>query len=532
MMTENDQPTYDIAIIGGGPTGLSAAALLASRGRTVLLLERHPMRYALPRAGHIDHEIMRIIQAVGAHEAMLADNLDFESYRWFNGDGKLLLAFPSGDSVSGFRRDYMMFQPVLDGALYDSLERYPNATVRMGAMVNGLHQDEDGVTLQWDTTSSDQGDRTVGTGDICAARARYVIAADGSGSAVREQFLGITREDFGFNERWLDVDCKLLRPLAFGAEPRQHCNPRRPAYIGPLGKRHHRFEFALLEGETDEEILRPGTIWALLGDYGVGPEDVEPFREIVYTFEARVARQWRSGRVFLAGDAAHTMPPHMGQGLCSGVRDSANLAWKLDLVLGGFANDELLDTHETERRPHALEWIEISIAVGKISCMTKPKEAAARDEAFLSGTVPPLPAFPQLSAGIIEAGAAASAAGQLFVQSTIALDGRTGLLHDVLGHGFLVVGRDDDPRRSLQPHHVEVLDRIGARSAWISDVGDSEGFADTTGAVKDFFAAHKAAVCIVRPDYYIYGACTHEDELGAMVDRLASRLSLTTARHK
>ncbi len=522
-MAVDASTTYDVAIVGGGPTGLSAAALLASRGRTVVLFERHPARYALPRAGHIDHEVMRIIQAVGAHKAILADDVEFASYNWYNGEGELLLAFPSGQSISGFRGDYMMFQPVLDGALYDSLDKLPSATIRMGALVKGLHQDEDGVTLQWETTSIDEDGRTVGNGDLQGARARYVIAADGAGSVVREQFLDIEREDFGFNERWLDVDCKLLRPLASGTDG-QYCDPRRPTYIGPLGKRHHRFEFALLEGETEEEILKPGTIWKLLGGYGVGPEDVEPFREIVYTFEARVAKKWRNGRVLLAGDAAHTMPPHMGQGLCSGIRDSANLAWKLDLVLDGTAAGDLLNTYERERRPHATAWIEISMAVGKISCMTDPGAVAARDEAFRTGNVPPLPAFPQLSDGIIEPGDASGPGGQPFVQSVISLDGRTGLLHDLLGHGFLVVSRDGDPRRSLDRQQLEILDRIGARSAWFAHPGAPGGFEDTTGAVRDFFTAHHVAVCIVRPDYYVYGGSADQNELGAMIDRLAEHL--------
>jgi 3-(3-hydroxy-phenyl)propionate hydroxylase len=218
---------FDVAVIGCGPSGLTAAALLASRGWTVMALEKHPQRYGLPRASHLDHEVVRIVQEVGAHEPIFEDNDAFSSYRWYGANGQLLFEVPISDtSISGFQSNFIIYQPVLDGALYDALERMPTARVELGAEVTALDAAADGVRLT-----------AVQAGNTFSFEAAYVLAADGAGSSVRDELLQIPREDFGFNEKWLDIDSRAKRQL-----PReiygQYCDPSRPAYIGPLGKRH------------------------------------------------------------------------------------------------------------------------------------------------------------------------------------------------------------------------------------------------------------------------------------------------------
>jgi 3-(3-hydroxy-phenyl)propionate hydroxylase len=508
---------YDVAVIGCGPSGLTAAALLASRGRSVIALEKHPQRYGLPRASHLDHEVVRIVQEVGAHERIFEDNDAFSSYRWYGADGGLLFEMPiSPTSISGFQSNFIIFQPVLDGALYDVLDQAPTARVELGAEVIALAASTDGVTL------------TVGqAGDTFGVEAAYVLAADGAGSSVRDRILQIPREDFGFNEKWLDIDSRVKRPL-----PReiygQYCDPSRPAYIGPLGKRHFRFECALLPGETEEDVLRPNKVWEVLGEYGVGPDDIEPIRQIVYTFEARIAERWRDGRVFLVGDAAHTMPPFMGQGMCSGIRDASNLAWKLDLVLRGIAGDALLDSYETERRPHAATWIDVSLAVGRVSQVLDPSAAAERDAKIRGGEMPPLPDSPTLTAGVVQLDAGGTArppVGGLFIQAPIESETGDGLLHDVFGHGFLVVSVAGDPRAAIDADAEAVLQAIDATVIWLGDGGPG-AFRDPSGATKAFCDAAGAAAMVVRPDHYIAGAVGDLGELSLLVADLASELSV------
>lgn len=522
---------YDAIVAGGGPTGLAAAALLARRGWRVAAFEKHPSRYALPRAGHVDHEVLRILQGVDAHQPVIDDTPDYEAYEWLNAAGETLLSFPFGEpSVSGFQSDHMLFQPVLDDALHASIERSETGEVALGAAVVGIEQDADGVTATIAAMARDDTGRTVPTGERRRVRAGWLLAADGAGSAIRDELLRIPRADRGFDEQWLAIDVRVKRPLPPSVNG-QWCDPRRPIYIGPLGRRHHRFECAVLPGETVERMEAPETAWAILAEHGVTPDDVEIFRQVVYRFEARVAERWRDGRAFLLGDAAHTMPPFMGQGLCSGVRDAANLAWKLDLVLRGVADDALLDTYEQERRPHVQRWIELSVAVGKLSCILDPVEAAARDAAFREGRMPALPTPPQLTTGVLDldtVGAPIPPAGELFVQAPVRAGDRTELLHDVVGHGFLLCGLGVDPRDALAAAELEVLERLGAVSVWIAD-DDPDALGDPTGRMTQWFRARVVVAALVRPDYVVAGASRTLGELPGLVRGLERRLGLRAA---
>jgi hypothetical protein len=232
----------------------------------------------------------------------------------------------------------------------------------------------------------------------------------------------------------------------------------------------------------------------------------------VYTFEARTAEQWRRGRTFLIGDAAHTMPPFMGQGMCSGMRDAKNLVWKLDLVLRGLAGDTLLDTFEEELRPYVLDWTVISLEAGRVPCITDPVAAAERDARFRSGFRPPLPDFPQLRHGVI---AATPGAGELSLQGRV--DGELfDRAHDAAGR-WQVLSTVADPRSVLRASQVEFLESLGCV------------FAHVGGEYADHFAARGIEVSIARPDFYVFGAAPTLAELPALVDDLAARLRVPVA---
>ncbi|AMH05055.1 hypothetical protein AL509_08790 [Achromobacter xylosoxidans] len=521
---------FDVIVVGMGPTGLMAAAMLGRAGHRVAVVEKHPTLYGLPRAGHVDHEIVRMLQDLGVEQPFLDDAFAVEDYHWYNAERRTLLSFNFGGlAVSGFNSDYMMYQPVLEDALVTAIKRETDRVVMLlGREVTGLVQDEHGVAVELTRCESDGHGTLTRAGTPEVIRGRYLIAADGARSSIRE-VCGIRRyAPMEFSSTWLLVDVYVKRPLP-KTNPHQVCDPRRPIFIGPLGLRHHRFEWCILPGEIPESFLKPAKAWEMLADAGVGPDDVEIRRHQIYTFEAKVAESWRCGRILLAGDSVHTMPPFMGQGACSGMRDSVNLAWKLDLILRGLASDSLLDSYQIERQPHTHTWIELSVLAGEISCTLDPQKAAERDAALLSGEAPPMPQFPGLTVGILQRagnGASPAPAGELFLQRDVLVAGRTGRFDDLVGRGFLLIGRESDPCLHLSEEDAKFLHSLGTTVAWIAKDGKStqSAFGDITGEYGKLFERTGAVAILVRPDHYIFGAARSEKELPTLVGQLIASL--------
>jgi 3-(3-hydroxy-phenyl)propionate hydroxylase len=499
-------PIYDIAVVGYGPTGLTVASLLGRLGHRVVVCERWPSLYGLPRLTHIDDETARTLQAAADIDEALRDSSPCE-YLWVNGKGETLVRIPAtADGPMGYPDHISMYQPDVESAIDKRVRGYGTVDVRQGREVTGLDQDADGVTLRL------AGDEQV--------RARYVIAADGSRSAIRE-LIGVDRVDFGFNEQWINIDAEWLRPqppeYAYGT---QYCDPARGHMTINIGHARQRFEFALLPGETREGMADPAAAWRLLDDYhGLGPDDLRIVRRLVYGFEARIATRWRIGRVFLAGDAAHTMPPYLGQGACSGVRDATNLAWKLHLVLGGVAPEPLLDTYETERRPHVTALTHAAIGLGRVANTHDAAAAAARDAAFFAGKVPPPPPFPPLAGGVLRPGTNPPA-GTLTPQSRRVrlADGRTGRLDDLTGYGFVLVAAED-PTTALGPERLALLGQVGCAVVALDTVDDLDG------RHAAYLRQFGAVAYLARPDFVLFGAATDAADLGRLVDDLAAALS-------
>lgn len=524
-----DQPAgpevdVDVVIVGSGPSGMVAASILGRHWR-VAVIERHPVPYGLPRAGSIDHEILRILQGIEAHQPLLDDGVVLPEYRWVNGQGEILFAFSPETYVSqsGFPWGVMMYQPVLEDAVRASMARCGrNVQVFMGWNAVKLEQDGSSVSVLMQAQDEE--------GDLreCRVTGTYLLGADGARSTVRES-LGLTRTDIGFSEDWLDVDLKLLRPLERDIDG-QFCDPKRPTYVGSLGKRHHRFEFALLPGESWSDLERPEKAWELIEPHGITAEDMEIVRQVVYRFEAKVADTWRSGRAFLLGDAAHTMPPHLGMGLCSGVRDAANISWKLDLVLRGEADDSLLDEYERERRPNAEQWVADSVRVGRISCTLDAAEAAERDARLLAGDIPAVVPAP-ISEGVLQRdpqGEVREPVGRLALQATVSDGSTSGLLHDVVGQGFILLGRNIHASQLRDPEVESVLHRfdvtVGAFD--LQDPSDRAiSLTDVDHAYADFFDAHDVDAIVIRPDYFVFGVAKRGSGVAEVLRDLSASIA-------
>jgi 3-(3-hydroxy-phenyl)propionate hydroxylase len=508
---------FDVAVVGYGPTGLVAASLLGRLGHRVVVCERWPSLYGLPRLTHIDDETARTVQASADVDEALRDSSPTE-YVWVNGSDEVLLAIPAEPTgPMGYPTHISMYQPDVEAAVDDRIRSLPNVEVRQGWSVSGLVQDDEAVELmlrRWPHSQEPGSEKRV--------KARYVIAADGSKSPVREM-LGIERDDFGFNERWLNFDTEWLRPApAEYRTSKQYCDPERGHMYMIIGERRQRFEFALLPGESSEYAERPETAWALLEEaHGLGPDDVKIVRQIEYTFESRVAQRWRDRRVLLAGDAAHTMPPYLGQGACSGIRDSANLAWKLDLLLRGLAGESILDTYELERRPHTTAVTHMAMGLGAVANMHDRAAAAQRDAAFKAGQVPPPPAMPTVIDGILQRlgdGTVAPSAGDLVPQGRVTAGDRSGRFDDVVGHGFVLVvapGQTFDP--SADQHRF--LTELGCRVVHLGlEITDDDGVHTA------YLERLGAMAYLARPDFVLFGAATDAAAVGELVDGLHAAL--------
>jgi 3-(3-hydroxy-phenyl)propionate hydroxylase len=282
----------------------------------------------------------------------------------------------------------------------------------------------------------------------------------------------------------------------------------------PGGPGRRRWEFMRLPHETKEELNRTEKAWELLAPYGLTPANAELERHAAYTFQAGWATRWRAGRVLLAGDATHLMPPFAGQGLGAGVRDVMNLGWKLDAVLRGLADQQLLDTYGPERLQHAAAFVRFSMQLGQVICITDPDEAADRDARMIAdwaaGMKPPAPPRPGLGPGLHTG----PAGGQLAHQGRVRVHGGEPVLFDdAFGGAGALIARSATALADL-PHRVQtglkdlgitLVALAGSDTAGVTVVDDVDG---VYGSWLDELAADAV---LVRPDFHVYGTAQGDD---------------------
>lgn len=490
----------EVAIVGYGPVGNTLAILLAQLGRSVIVLERWPDPYPLPRAVHMDHEVARIIQSCGLGGQLRGISEPAHVYEWRNAAGTTLLRFGRvGDSASGWPESSMFNQPALERLLDERARQLPGIQVRRGAEVTGIDRDGDTVVV-----------RTAEGSDICA---RYVVGCDGANSTVRT-LAGLPVHDLGFFFDWLIVDVILDEPRTFDPVNVQICDPARPTTAVSGGPGRRRWEFMCLPHETVEELNDEKRAWELLAPWDVNPDNARLERHAVYTFNARHAEAWRNGPILIAGDAAHLMPPFAGQGMCAGIRDASNLAWKLDLVIAGLADETLLDTYQQERLPNARRAIEFSMELGKVICVPDPDEAAARDAAMAAVAAEPVeaPTLPGFDAGFVHPNAAY--AGELFVQGTVG----GARFDDAEGTGWRLVTVD-----------LDVAEIESSVRAWFESIGGHlVALAPPDPVYRRWFAEHDTAAALQRPDFHLYGTAATAAGASALLDHLRHHLATPT----
>ncbi|MBM3646278.1 MAG: bifunctional 3-(3-hydroxy-phenyl)propionate/3-hydroxycinnamic acid hydroxylase [Alphaproteobacteria bacterium] len=455
--------TADVAIVGCGPVGALLANLLGQAGIAVEVYDRERDVYPLPRAVHFDGEVMRIFQMARLVDEIAAfARASSKGMHFVNAEGRTLMIRRGieGPGPHGWAGNWYFHQPLLEQVLREGLGRFPNVRIHLGHEV----------------------------GSVDELGARFVVGCDGARSLVR-QAIGSRRVDLGLHQPWLVVDllCDLGRPRvqALPDHTIQLCDPERPMTVVNVGGERRRWEIMLMPGDDPERLAEPAIFWPMMARW-LGPEDARLERAAVYTFHSVVQQGWRKGRLLLAGDACHQTPPFLGQGMCAGMRDAANLAWKLAAVIKDGAGESVLDTYESERLPHAQTFIELAVRLGGVLQETDHAAAAARDRRFAAGVE--MFDFPQPQLGPGLRLDAPPPVGTIFPQPRLT-DGR--LMDEAIGRRFAVVGDHS------------LLEDLRADAVLLPDVG------------LDWLKRHGVRAAILRPDRYVFGVAQDRTELAA-----------------
>ncbi len=376
------QQTRPVIVVGAGPVGTTAALLLADAGISVVMLERHAAPHPLPRAVHLDDEVARILYRAGVGDDFLARSRPCSGLRLLDARHQVMAEFGRAvTGVHGVPQANMFHQPDLEQLLLGRVAAHPLITLHRAAEVIGL-DDPDGLAVSPDSPDSPPVTVTARTGPGGEERTFagcLVLGCDGAGSTMRD-LAGLMMEDLGFTERWLVIDIRVAARLEVWDGVEQICDPARAATFMQVTGDRYRWEFQLRDGEDENDLITEHALGALLRPWTQRDDlaGMEITRSATYTFRARLASAFRSGRVFLLGDAAHLTPPFIGQGLAAGLRDADNLSWKIEHVLTGRAGTGLLDSYEAERRPHARAMVKKAVMIGWAMTGGQDKAAAVR----------------------------------------------------------------------------------------------------------------------------------------------------------
>ncbi len=539
--TASTDVDVDVIIAGAGPTGLTLANHLGTLGVRTLVLEQLPALIDYPRGVGVDDEALRSFQAVGLVDQVRRHTVPNQIMRFVDRRGRILAAIAPTAQPFGWPRRNGFIQPLVDGELAEGLKRFAHVRLELQRSVGHFTETPAGVLVQVQPVN-EHGEPG---GPAYTVRASYLVGCDGGRSPVRTA-LGLPFDGKSESTRWLVMDI-ADEPVG---RPNVHfvLDDEFPHVVLALPHGVLRYEFMVPKGMEDSEFESEENVQRLLAR--VLPPQVKPriIRRRVYMHHARIAPTFRKGRALLAGDAAHLMPVWQGQGFNTGIRDAANLAWKLAMVVQGHAGDALLDTYTQERHAHAGAMIDLSVLVGKIFVPANPMLRALRN--VIAPWLSKLPSLRQYIAemrfkpmpffsegAIVHRGKpdVKGLVGKVFMQPRVAdASGRPQRLDDVIGLRFALIAWSARPDAWIDEEARAILATLGALPVVVRpdcqslDREPPSGgvvLSDIDGSFKRWFDDAPGGVLILRPDRVVAAVC-QTWELSDTLRELARRMSL------
>ena len=493
---------FDIAICGYGPVGSTFAGLMGKLGYKVLVIERNIGPSPTARAINTDGEQLRTFDRLGIAEKVVENSTEIHCVHF--GDANLnpiqTIEQPVGVSAMGWPNQVLFYQPELEGFIRASVESENNIVIKEGTELLSFDDSDEGVYLY---CKDSKGDLTFFS--------KYLIGCDGASSFVRRE-LDVDLEDFEYNQEWLVCDAHLTKKINIPEkEAMQVCDPKRPGTYVPGRRGHLRFEFKKMPGEDSNELEKDENVWKLLKPW-INKDNAELERAQVYSFHACIAETWRKGNVLIAGDAAHQMPPFMGAGMGTGIRDVTNISWKLDLLLKNKANERILDTYQEERHSHAKWTIAQTVTIGQViegfCAAAEGKEYEPKGPSYDVN-------FPHIPAGIYS-DPADMITGVPIPQPILIKDNKKEMLDKMINENFAILAQESN--LDLTEKAKTIVDLLGIKLITMDSYEDSEE------RLKTVFEKYKAV--LIRPDKYTYGGVEDISSLSDMIESLEKEFYL------
>ena len=493
---------FDIAICGYGPVGSTFAGLMGKLGYKVLVIERNIGPSPTARAINTDGEQLRTFDRLGIAEKVVENSTEIHCVHF--GDANLnpiqTIEQPVGVSAMGWPNQVLFYQPELEGFIRASVESENNIVIKEGTELLNFDDSDEGVYLN---CKDSKGDLTFFS--------KYLIGCDGASSFVRRK-LDVDLEDFEYNQEWLVCDAHLTKKVNIPEkEAMQVCDPKRPGTYVPGRRGHLRFEFKKMPGEDSNELEKDENVWKLLKPW-INKDNAELERAQVYSFHACIAETWRKGNVLIAGDAAHQMPPFMGAGMGTGIRDVTNISWKLDLLLKNKANEKILDTYQKERHSHAKWTIAQTVTIGQViegfCAAAEGKEYEPKGPSYDVN-------FPHIPSGIYS-DPADMITGVPIPQPILIKDNKKEMLDKMINENFAILAQESN--LDLTEKAKTIVDLLGIKLITMDSYEDSEE------RLKTVFEKYKAV--LIRPDKYTYGGVEDISSLSDMIESLEKEFYL------